>query len=328
MIITKNLESVSHAFDENIIKFNEVGAVKAKVEVDIDSNTYEFVIYSIDDNFEFDFYHIFKLANSHNFEDNFDYLATGADARLSKEVIITLTTYDANDDLIDDEIIETVVLLSVNQLEDEQKQVGVVQTDVFKGYPFDVSTYIEQQVDIVIGSITETITEVNKVIRVPLIDEDGSENYTLETGINLIDVQNEEGSILKIEANYHDNCKGFYLKWFNKFGAWDYWLFPFKHEVNVTDKEIGRLTTRDNENSNGLTIGKEYRQTHNLQADFLNQEQWNKLFGLIATPKAYLWTGEKFIEVYPIARQNYIYSRQNQSFQVEIELPTRRTQRL
>ncbi len=101
------------------------------------------------------------------------------------------------------------------------------------------------------------------------------------------------GYVVKIETR--EQCSGYYLKWRNAYGGWDYYLF----EENCTEKASGRVSkeitqdfdTFDNERTRIVTTQMQEGKT--LYANRVRAEYLPTLKGLFASPKVYLYLGKK-----------------------------------
>ncbi len=176
----------------------------------------------------------------------------------------------------------------------------------FVGYPFDVSFYgpvnftskaYLGDADFLAVSLPypstrtgENLGGKNKTVNRYIASNGESQTNAIFNNYNGI-VLNEH--IVKIETR--EQCAGYYLKWRNAYGGWDYYLF----EENCTEKAGGRVSkeitqdfdTFDTERTRIVNVQMQEGKT--LYANRVRAEYLPTLKGLLASPKVYLYLGEK-----------------------------------
>ena len=213
------------------------------------------------------------------------------------------------------------------------------------GYPFDFTMYtpnVGTNVDVKNISINGLFTINNphpKIQRVVL------SNGISELGLfNTYAGQNQ----FKLEDNVTDyyfniekiipNCDNkHYLKWINRYGGWNYWLFD-RGKKTITPKGIGEVNNDFNNVEDTLSqtinMGVTSRKSIAMNDD-INDDDMMLLGDLFESPKVYLFTGkpntfcgfkdwievnvkDKAIKIQD-SKYNYI------NVQLEVELPARTT---
>jgi hypothetical protein len=355
MIFTNNISQHNpiNAFNDNIVEFRESVGVKATIKVNtVNNTTYQFQISGYLGNFYFNLKEVFKaIINQDLFSDQYDYNGVAIDYNAFEISTVEYKTYNADGNVLDTKTFTYYLLKSVFQIEDYDPNVnsfmhhptdeGVV-LDVFAGYPFDISFFhkIESLNSVSISTGGNTVnfgfSNQKAVYRIPLIDKDGNllhqydnSNYlSLQEGVtSSMQVLSSEYQPVYAKLNYHNNCKGVYLKWLNTYGGWDYWLFGNKHKVKTKDKSMGKVYTGfdniQNLNTIESSLGKEVDLSHDLQAEFLNTNQFQRVTRLMYSPKVYMWTGKKFIEVELSSKNSFVANKQEGNVEFTIELPKR-----
>lgn len=85
-------------------------------------------------------------------------------------------------------------------------------------------------------------------------------------------------------------CKGFYLKWLNDRGFYNYWMFPPLEEYNSEGEEIDLIPRNpfsQFKSSNRDTLGMEVEETVTIR-DRIPKEYWDTLATLIGSPEVYM----------------------------------------
>jgi len=354
MIFIQNLNTdfPLNAFNDNIIEVEEPSAATLQIWV---SGAGNFYVTGINGYFYFNFKEVFKvLVNENLFADDFDYTQIIRDSNLSHALQVNYSTINSEGIEVDGQEYNYRLLKSVHQIEEvasenlylHHEHNDEITLDVFKGYPFDFTFYNKETSDnnlqilpsVSVGMSSSFPLETIGVYRIPLIDKDGStlHQYSVSNHLSLIEgVQNT----IKVQTNYgqffaklntHERCKGIYIKWLNTYGGWDYWLFSDKAKVSHKDKITGKVYTGfdniQNLNSIESSLGKVLRKSYSLSASFLNESQFAKIIRLEYSPKVYLWTGYKFIEVFITNKTKYTANEPQGEANFTIEIPKRITQ--
>lgn len=348
-------------FNENIIKFHEAGSAYAILEAINMTNDPEFKIkpFGQGNQYYFNFKELFKVyLNENLFAENDNpllYTQVISDSDVFFNLMrINIKTYDSSDVEIDNQNFDYIILKSVVQINSpvfnydqflhvKADELKTIYMDSFEGYPIDVS-FLQMTTELVVQKVTidtpgeiQVVTALNAtsthVSRIPIIDLDGN---PLVYGLNPIVLkdkvvttmavyQTAETKSFKAYITHHVECSGTYLKWFNNSGGWDYWLFSDKHKIKEEDKLIGMFNgIPDNiEETISMSIGagKEVKEAKELQAVFLSPEQFAKLKGITHSPKVYMWTGIKFVEVFVKGKIEYISSNNTGNVYLTMAMP-------
>lgn len=357
MIFTSNLPTTTplNGFNNNVVEFTETGSPKYAI---ITTPIAEFEIQAIPtifgySKFYFNFVEVFKNYINDNlfsedpamiYDDNILQYPS-----LFKSITVTYKTYNIFDVLIDTKTFTYKLFKSVVQVgQDYSNQIwmhdaddnGDVIFDVFSGYPFDFSFYLNAYYSNLIkiygsGDTLQTNIVTQNVNRMALIGLDGLLNWQLAFGNKLKLTQGLRATIELIGISefayidYHEVCDGIYLKWFNTRGAWDYWLFTKKYKISESDTLLGSVNSNfdniNNVNSFTSSLGKQYTISKSISEPFLNKRQFDKIKGVLSSPKVYVWMGGKFIECNVDSKLKYTsYTTGNIDF--DIKIPNRITQ--
>ena len=180
----------------------------------------------------------------------------------------------------------------------------------WEGFPFDIPIYTGTSTGLTIINQTNlldtTFTPVNTVNRIAI--SDGYTTTTIENELALIDGFN----VLKFTSNdldyyctlekINDVCEGYYFKWINDLGGFNYWYFK-NGSVDRSIKDLGELDN-DFDNfvdtiSKTIQLGKTSNDTLSVSSDVINEDENLLLSGILDSPKIYLFTGQ------PFAKANY-----------------------
>lgn len=180
----------------------------------------------------------------------------------------------------------------------------------WEGYPFDMTIYTGVSSNILVENLTnllsETFTITTKVNR--LVVDDGDTNLTitntlpLMAGFNTLKLTSNSLNYFVNIEKVVDNCDGHYIKWFNEFSGWNYWLFA-KGNRNRKTKDLGELANDFNNLEDTISptvqIGKTSNDVIQVTTDVINSDENTVLQSLLDSPKIYLFTGQ------PYAKANY-----------------------
>lgn len=241
--------------------------------------------------------------------------------------------------------------------------------EVFEGFPFDITFYqntnpftlsvstkvlewvVIQNPDpnepdeISQQEVTKTFTanagktESERVIRLGLINNAGDVMQQTDENNKLIlisgktsdfNVSHSETILASGKIKYQKKCSGLYLKWFNVYGGWDYYLFTDKFKITPKDKSLGEVYTGFN-NIQNLTsftsqLGKQITIAYSINQDFLDENQFKKISKIMFSPKVYMWTGKKWIEVLIDSKIKYANKLPKGNIEFDLTLPERVTQ--
>lgn len=222
----------------------------------------------------------------------------------------------------------------------------------WEGYPFDISIYNPGNTVLLRNSTTLfncQFSTPGKISRI--VFSDGRTDETLDTvfpmveGFNQVRLMASEtesvtDKFLTIEKMQY-SC-GIYLKWFNKYGGYSYWLFENTYSVDRSTKQLGELD-RDLYNledtlGRSIQIGKESQDTIKIIAEMLTEDESRIVEGILDSPKIYMFTGRPFSQNSPknwmevsLKTGNTRIKNAKQhltTFNFDIELPQRYTQTL
>jgi len=137
--------------------------------------------------------------------------------------------------------------------------------------------------------------EYSKIMRVPLCDGTNGSTQYLFAGIEIRKVSDDSLlHLITVDIDYTP-CSGYYIKWKNRFGDWNHWLFQNGGEQLKT-KELGEINKNFNNLNQATTllsqIGKSAFNTFTVTTDLINENESLLLSDLFESPKIYLWTGE------------------------------------
>jgi hypothetical protein len=176
----------------------------------------------------------------------------------------------------------------------------------WQGYPFDISLYtpFDARLELKIENETNRHNQSFKpnglVSR--LLFCDGRTDETLDSVLPLTEGVNKLKFDLRsprwvIIEKLPYRC-GVYLKWFNAFGGYSYWLFENTFSVDRNSKDLGSIDANNAniENSFGPTIslGRESQDTIKIITELLNRNESRIVEGLLESPKIYMFTGKPF----------------------------------
>jgi hypothetical protein len=215
----------------------------------------------------------------------------------------------------------------------------------FEGYPFDVS-FLNKE-DFVIDLVNNTnlldFSFDAKPNLTRLFFSDGRINESITDLLPIAVGRNEISWLDKfLIVDKVEVCQGVYVKWFNNYGGYSYWLFPNYAKRDMTMRNIGELNqdfeNLNNTNNQVTQIGIEAGQRLTVNSDKLNEEEFNLLKTILLSPKIYLFTGEPFsqadatdwMEVRMTSTNQTTRNTKGQSLDItlNLELPDLYTQRL
>lgn len=219
----------------------------------------------------------------------------------------------------------------------------------FEGYPFDISLFLETPGVVNVLNQTNALdydfTMSNTINR--LFFSDGRITITIDDYLPLVDGLNElkitRGSdIIFVNVTKVPAIDGVYVKWFNQYGEWSYWLFNCKHERRRTDKDLKTINNDFSDVSDTTVpmyeIGKTSQDTLTLIADVVGENDQEVLNGILDSPRVYFYTGIRLTQVTDVswlavskrsARTTITdFKRNIKNYKINIELPQRYTMKL
>jgi len=183
-----------------------------------------------------------------------------------------------------------------------QRPDGKHYVKFWRGYQFDVSYYLGFTFPIAVSDLVSVVNSENApdfFTLMPLTFEntqrvnslylsDGT-NYLLPTMQRIIEIGN-----LVIEQV--DGACGIYVKFRNKYGKWNYWLFEGNPFNSRSTKSLGELNNDFNDVSETISpmvqLGRTADSTIKVQGDRLYEQDKLVLEEIIDSPKIYLYTGQ------------------------------------
>lgn len=178
----------------------------------------------------------------------------------------------------------------------------------WQGYPFDMAFFTNTN-SLTVHNETNLVSQQLNVIGfgTRLFFSDGRTDETLEDLIPLAEGYNKLRLVRMEDFPQQDKYltlekvpykEGVYLKWFNKYGGYSYWLFENTYSIDRTTKSLGELDYDDQNLSEAytrsLTIGKESQETVKIVAELLTDDERIIVEGILDSPKIYMFTGKPF----------------------------------
>lgn len=310
---------------------------KSNIEVTYLSDVYSFVITPIDGVFYFNLKQIAsKLARKNNFKDELTNVYLGLNSyelyfSLSVKYTIVFDAGGTEVSVQNYNFYKSVMQINnpkpnIFNTTDILDVVNYSDLTMFKGYPFDISIFTQSDVTIKNEALaTETLlTRIDSTNRLflsnglyflgsfsgKLIERANSLQEGFTVSNNCIDVS--QGDLLKVGANVlklselttetvlnldvKDSC-GVYLRYFNSYGNFSYWLFEdvfdsslqvqTKGTVNVDFEDINDTFVAE------LTTGKLAKKFVNLRSKNLDKNKRKQLESLFTSPRIDLYLGKK-----------------------------------
>lgn len=274
-----------------------------------------------------------------NFTNNTDETTTRSLTFIS--AVEQLDTFKGNEIVIQTTFGQLEILSPVKQ------RGGVAFLKYWKGYPFEFSFYKSVPAHDVVAYNTTNTTSF-QLIPLPnyvtsMFITDGQTtcpSVGIQTGMNHFEFEvNGNTSNSQLDILAVDNECGVYIKFLNKYGRYNYWLFSKFYFKNRSSKYMGELNN-DFENledtvSPTLQIGKLSDSTLKCIAKKLNEAEKMILEEIIDSPKILLFKGtpgtisthKDWIEVKLKTTSFQVESpnKKLHNFQIELDLPNRNT---
>ncbi len=312
------------AFNNNVIRYASDLGIPLKSTITI--GALPILIYPTPSGrFYFNFKeYITSFINTNNFKDT---LVTALDANdyttfsyngTSFLNISVLINIELDNNTTDDDSKSLKFIAGVEQIETQKKHVSQTEAKIillplypntnnkyyakyFEGYPFDISFLNRDDVTLELINNTNLLdfTFEAKENLTRLFFSDGRIDESITDFLPIALGRNEIQWLTKyLIIDKEDVCKGVYVKWFNNYGGYSYWLFPNFAKRDMTMRNIGELN-QDFENlidtNNQVTqIGIEAGNRLTVNSDKLTDEEFNLLKTILTSPKIYLFTGEPF----------------------------------
>lgn len=219
------------------------------------------------------------------------------------------------------------------------------------GYPFEFSFFSRnsnQTFELINTSNLALEEFTRKGAVTSFVLSDGRTTTTIEdvlplvTGLNILRFKQDsvlQDQIIKLEKVESD-C-GIYVKWLNKYGRFNYWLFSKNYFRKRSTKNLG-IINNDFENlentvSINYILGRESADELRCAAEKLYEDEKLILEGILDSPKILLYTGERFSRAesndwIEVTMKNGTFDIKSPklrrySFVIDFELPDRYTQK-
>lgn len=370
------------AYNNNIVEFKSDNTIKTQLKANIFVFGFNVELYPGPQNtFWFNFYETISAAiNTNNFQDNVVTDINGADPDsiiydakdgcfLSGTITFKITF---TDNTFETTTKDLKFIAGVEQLDTFKKNEIIISENDYlilsplksetnntnflvywAGYPFEFSYFTNYPADQFTlknekTNVSSDFTSKSNVNAIAL--SDGSTDFSIEDFIPMVLGLNKlliirdsvlQDNVIEIEKR-EGNC-GVYLKWLNKYGRYNYWLFSNKTKTNRSSKYGPELDNDFNNLEDTIAplvqTGKTSQDTIKVYTDNLYREHKELLNGILESPKIYLFTGVPFskanandwIEVNLKTTSNEVsnfYNTVKFKMELDIELPTRYAQRL
>ena len=334
------VQNIQNAFNNVIVEFNSNSPVsysKCEIEVTYLSEVYDFVITPINRDFYFNLKQIAsKIAKKNNFKDELTNISLGLNPyelffSLSVEYKIVFDAGGTDVSTQTYNFFKSVMqinnpLPSIFNTSNVLDIVNYTDLTMFKGFPFDFSVYTQSDVTIKNDFLQteEVLTKVDLSNRLFLsnglyfLGSFGSRVSSLSGGfmVNNSCANVSQSDLVRVGANVlklseattettlnlevKDAC-GVYLRYFNNYGNYSYWLFEsvFNTDLKVQTKGTVNVDFLDitETYATELTTGKVAEKTIKLRSKNLNKNQRKQLESLFTSPRVDLYLGKKGEEV-------------------------------
>lgn len=221
----------------------------------------------------------------------------------------------------------------------------------FEGLPFDIPFYTPTAGPVTITNETNNISTTKTfqagVNRLFISNGEsynlGFENEVplLNDRINRIVFKNalaEELGTIFIKKN--SLCPGPFVKWFNEFGAWNYWRFERAFQGNTSHQNKQFLNSDfdnfENQIGNFEATGKTASRQYQIYSKVLNENEVDYFKSIFISPKIFLYnqepnepltaSGFKEVSLVNGTNQDINTKIRNREFSISLELPSINTQ--
>lgn len=218
---------------------------------------------------------------------------------------------------------------------------GIAYLKFWRGYPFDFSTFLGfdfapgTQFVLPVAGTNVTIQNTNRINAIYLSD---GLNYLLPTTQSYIDCSVEAGFVIQ----QIDNACGVYVKFRNKYGRWNYWLFESNHFNTRSSKPLGELNNNYDDVVDTISpvvqIGRVADSNIKVIGQRLREKDKLILEEIIDSPKIYYFIGQPntiptqkdWLEV-SLKTTSFVTQtpkKKTYNYNIEFDLPNRYTQTL
>lgn len=352
-----NQDNLLLAFNNNIIRFNSTEA--DSINAEIIGLGFPIILYP---NPEGSFYFNFKeyssvLANVDNFKDDLILIESVWFYDWTDKIYFPLEVevkINFADDIFETTTIDTKFLSAYSQIDEIDFVVKntvrilspTTKLKLWKGYPFDITlfnTLNPSNIEIYDSQLGLGIQVATEDVVTRMFISNGNATQSVFDSLGLVEFFLGIGrgrrsfSIETINPNCNQNI---YLKWINRFGGWNYWLFRKGRKI-IDPKAIGELNNdfNDVEDTISQTISMGFTSQSSIFIQEDVHDDYIKMFtDLAESAKVYLFKGKPnqvstpkdWIEVTLKDRAIKIQDakRDFNNISFEIELPKRATRTL
>lgn len=219
-----------------------------------------------------------------------------------------------------------------------------IKVTYFVGYPFEVGYFAKLDGSHFVTNGANNVLVPFKKSVGKFVISDGLTTLgsflPLVEGVNPLVVSSTPN--ITLEVTQKSGLCGEYVKWINKYGQWNYWLFNQKSKAELlTENEkplFNDFLDLDDNISPVLEVGKKAMEVLTVHSGAVTLDEMLFLKGLFESPKVYLFitspgeemTDESFIEVRVKGQKTITKQYKGDTFNVlaKIELPIRNTMKL
>jgi hypothetical protein len=374
IVFTQDISALNNlmAYNNNVVRFTSDSG-EAIIKATITIGGFPIVIYPTPDGtFYFNFKeYVTSFINQNNFKDTlvtnldaldyetFSYAGSGFDRyTVTFEIELGNNTTETTTK-------QLYFLAGVEQIENYKNNVTQTQGTIillplypntnnkyyakyFEGYPFDVSflrrnNTTQEPIELVNNTNLLNFDFASEINVTRLFFSDGRIDESINDFLPIALGRNEISWLDKfLYIDKEDVCSGVYVKWFNNYGGYSYWLFPNFAKRDMSMRNIGELNqdfeNLSNTNSQVTQIGIEAGERLTVNSDKLKEEEFNLLKTILTSPKIYLFTGEPFsqndamdwmeVRLATTSQTTRNYKGQALDITLNLELPDMYTQRL
>lgn len=356
-----DLLPINPAYNNSIVRYSSSTTGMTKSEITVDNQT--FTVYPINELFTYNFKDIATtLINLDGFRDTiipdldnqFIHSDSSLQLTLSPQIKVmnSLSSETVTRDFIFSKSVEQLPFYYYNNSSNSAFRVLLPSSNsfdysvtYFEGYPFDFAirgirsgdSYFFRNTNT--GMVSDTFySEDDDVKRIYL--SDGANNETLSQVLVMMTISNPVeiwvNNVLKanIQIRRIESKCGVYLKWFNNFGSYSYWLFDsiYKetHSVKELDELAGGWDNLQNIFGTSESLGKTSSQQIELNTNFSTEEK-GYLTDITTSPKVEIYLHQtpfektedfKFLGVL-VSGGNYPFNNKtsNNKLKINLELP-------
>jgi hypothetical protein len=215
---------------------------------------------------------------------------------------------------------------------------GIAYLKFWRGYPFDFSTFLGfnfapgTQFVLLVAGTNVTVQNTNRINAIYLSD---GINYLIPSTQQYLDFGN-------VVVEQIDGACGIYVKFRNKYGRWNYWLFENGHYNTRSSKSLGELNNNYNDIEDTISpvvqIGRVGDSNIKVIGQRLREKDKLILEEIIDSPKIYYFIGQPntiptqkdWLEV-SLKTTSFVTQtpkKKTYNYNIEFDLPNRYTQTL